>query len=206
MDQEQGKNQVDVRAETIERGYAAIAEQHGLNLASGDTTERPAGGPNPVAPPQQQVAAPLPDLQQQERVGKSLGGILTYGFTFGFGWLLTGWKVTSEECMELGQSWGKVLAKWIPLHYLGWVPGGGGSDGSVCLECDALRVTFEVVAPRVQGEQSAEPIKPQFQTQGDKQQPAPAEPEQPETITAEDLEADSGLPQSEKEFREAFRT
>ncbi len=179
-----GTNRVDVRPENINRRLDAIAKDAGIQLE----TAGPAAGAPAVA------AAPAPVLAVTEgQAGKGLGELLRYGFQFGFGWFLPHWEVKDEESVDLGKVWGELLAKYIPLNWLQWVPTGNGGDGAACVECEVFRVTMGVVQPRLLAEVEAESHQVEAVEGEVTAKVVKVEESQPAKITEQLIEPEEGM-------------
>lgn len=78
-----------------------------------------------------------------------LQGFLLTVFTYGFKFLAPAWAVARDESKRLAEVWAKVGAKYLPIGWLRWIPAMKEGGQSVCIECDALAVTVEILRPRL---------------------------------------------------------
>jgi len=139
VDETQGTNEVDTSPERVEGEWESIESEENLNPSSinEDTGEV--------------TYSDRPDDVVSTRDGsvEKLSGLLSIGFLFGFAWTAPAWQVGKEECEKLGLVWSRVLAKYLPLSWLRFIPDMTGGEGSECLECDAIAVTIMIVKPRL---------------------------------------------------------
>lgn len=100
--------------------------------------------PNETAP---ETLAPAPVAEDRDRYARRLANMLTMPVVALFNVFAPAWKITTGEGERLTFAWSRVLAKYAPASWLYFVPDSNGAGG--CVECDAVAVTLEVVAPRV---------------------------------------------------------
>lgn len=112
-----------------------------------------------------------PIAEDRDRYARRLANMLTMPVVALFNVFAPAWKITTGEGERLTFAWSRVLAKYAPASWLYFVPDSNGAGG--CVECDAVAVTLEVVAPRV------------IQARVDNEQPA-----QKKTVTQQDAMPD----------------
>jgi len=99
---------------------------------------------------------------------KSMSGLVGMLFAIGFGWFLPAWRVGKDEIEKLAEGWGAVLSKHLPSDLVEKLAGTGA--GGVDVEIGALKVTWDVLYPRVSSKggepDQSKPAEP------DKQKPA----------------------------------
>jgi len=78
---------------------------------------------------------------------KSMSGLVGIVMAIGFGWFLPKWQVTKQEIQELSDKWGAVLSKHLPADLVDRLAGTGA--GGVDVEMGALKVTWDILYPRV---------------------------------------------------------
>lgn len=112
-----------------------------------------------------------PIAEDRDKYARRLANMLTMPVVALFNVFAPTWKITTGESERLTFAWSRVLAKYAPASWLYFVPDSNGAGG--CVECDAVAVTIEVVAPRV------------VQARIDNEQPA-----QKKTVTQQDAMPD----------------
>jgi len=100
---------------------------------------------------------------------KSMSGLMGIIFAIGFGWFLPAWRVGKDEIEKLSEGWGAVLSKHLPNNLVEKLAGTGA--GGVDVEIGALKVTWDVLYPRVSGKAAeADQSKP-MESEPQKQKP-----------------------------------
>jgi len=96
-----------------------------------------------------QPASTLETKPDRMESRKSMSGLMGIIFAIGFGWFLPAWRVGKDEIEKLAEGWGAVLSKHLPNDLVEKLAGTGA--GGVDVEIGALKVTWDILYPRVSG-------------------------------------------------------
>lgn len=129
-------NDVDVSPDLINNEWDNIARDEGVSVDDVDSQSEFALHPDD-------------ETQQRDQAVSRVAALLGYVFGLGFVFFTPAWQVASDEVSRLAAVWARVTAKYLPLSWLGHIPDVSGGDGSECIECDAIAVTFQVIGPRI---------------------------------------------------------